>query len=263
MSSMQKSQSKKAIEGRRWRANAKEKKQFNTVVVEYIHHKYDDIYNECCQIYRMLKQKHSDAHNLTKTRTFRRMVEDLNENNDVSATEAELPNQTDRDEVQTPDVSATEAELPNQTDRDKAQTPDVSATEAELPNQTDRDEAQTPVVPATEAELSVEPARDDNILSTAIQDALVARNYVNIDEIHDADNVIDQIIADLETNDAVRNILNDAVDVMAQEMFAEYDHEAIPMDMDEDEGIGLNVEVEITDDIEELDYFLEVEPFDF
>ena len=247
-----KSQSKKAVEARRWRVNAKEKKRFNTVVAEYVHLKYNDIYNECSQLYQTLNEKYPDAANLTKTRTFKRMIEDHNDesnqveparDDDVASVETDVADEPVRDEVN--DVTGVQTDVADEPVRDEVN--DVAGVQVDVADEPVRDE--------------VARAEPDNILSVAIQETLSGHGYGNINEIQNIDNVIDDILNELEENDSVRDILNDAVDVMAHEMFAEYDVYVPPMDMDEDEGIVLNVEAEI--DIEPFDYALEIEPFDF
>ena len=264
-----KSQTKKGVEARRWRVNAKEKKRFNTVVTEYVHLKYNDIYNKCCQLYQMLNEKHPEAGNLTKTRTFKRMIEDHNDksnqvepdrDDDVVSVETDVADEPVLDEVN--DVAGVQADVADEPVLDEVN--DVVGVQADVADEPVLDEVNDVV--GVQADVADEPVRDevaraepDNILSVAIQETLAAHEYGNINEIQNMDNVIDDIINDLEENDAVRAILNDAVDVMAHEMFAEYDEYVPQMDMDEDEGIGLNLEAEI--DVEPFDYDLEVEPF--
>ena len=247
-----KSQTKKAVDARRWRVSAKEKKRFNTVVTEYVHLKYHDVYDECCQLYQTLNKKHPDASNLAKTRTFKRIIEDLKE--ETVSKQAEPV----RDEAEADNV--TETDLTVEPGRDEADDATVEP---------DRDETEAGNI--TETDVTVEqdrgeadgvPRAEDNILSVAMQEALVAHD---INQIQNIDDIVEGIINDLEQNEAMREALNDAVDAMAREMFEEYDdgYDLQQMNMDEDEGIGLNVEVEIADDIEPFDYNLEVEPFEW
>ena len=237
MSTKPKSQSQKAIEARRWRINAKEKKRFNKFVTEYVRFKHHDIYDECHQLYKVLDEKHSESHDLTKTRTFRRMIEDLKDQSSSPV----------QDLVDEPNTSSSPVQ-------DLVDEPNTSSS----PVQDLGDE------PAPNATLPVQdlvdepgPSESSNILTEAIQETLAAHNYMNIDEIQNIDNVINEIINDLEENDAVRGILDAAVDDAVRDMFDD------DQDQNEDEGIGLNLEEEVLFDVEPFDYELEVQDFEF
>ena len=103
-------------------------------------------------------------------------------------------------------------------------------------------------------DLPVETDRPElDMLSTVVQETLPGGNYVNINEAANVDNIIQQIINDLEQDEAIQDILNQPVD----------DELVQPNYQEEDEGIGLNVETELEAIIEPFDYNLEVEGFDF
>ena len=74
---MNKQLSKRAIEGRKWRINAREKRRLNTIVTRYIEEKHGDIYQKCKEFYNKVVEKYSTVQNLTKTEEFRFF---LNEN---------------------------------------------------------------------------------------------------------------------------------------------------------------------------------------
>ena len=60
-------QNKKAIDARRWRASATEKRRFNKVLNAYIHTKHNNIYQEVKQIYGRLGERYPNKNDLTKT----------------------------------------------------------------------------------------------------------------------------------------------------------------------------------------------------
>ena len=252
MSTKTRSQSRKAIEARRWRVNAKEKKRFNKLVTEYVRFKYHDIYDECHRLYKVLDEKHSESHDLTKTRTFKRMIEDLKDQSlspaqdlidePVPNTSSPAPNESSSLPAQNESTSSPVQDLIDEP---------VPNTSSPAPNEFSSSPAQN------ESTSSPVPNESSNILTEAIQETLAAHNYMNIDEIQNIDNVINEIINDLEENDAVRNILDAAVDDAVRDMFDD------EQDQNEDEGIGLNLEEEIFFDIEPFDFELEVQDFEF
>ena len=68
---MLKNLSKRAIEGRKWRVSAREKRKFNTVVSKYIEQKHREIYGKCKKFYDDVVDKYPTVQNLTKTEEFR------------------------------------------------------------------------------------------------------------------------------------------------------------------------------------------------
>ena len=257
-----KSQTKKAAEARKWRVNAREKKRFNTLTTEYVHVKYKHIYEECYQLYQTLNEKYPDANNLTKTRTFKRIVEDHNQQlNEVEPARGDesVPDEVS-DTVNEPvpgEVSDTVNEpVPGEVS-DTVNEP-VPGEVSDTVNEPVPDEVNDTT---NESVVADERAQPDNILTIALQETLASHDYGDVNQ--NFDSIIDDIINDLEQDTEVRDLLNDAVDIMAHEMFGEYDDQIPPMDMEEeDEGIGLNLEAEIELDIEPLDFDLEVELFD-
>ena len=265
------SQSKKAVEARRWRISAKEKRRFNTLVTEYVQFKHHDIYNECYQLYNTLNEKHPDAGNLTKTRTFKRMIEDHKDesvpNETTSSSVGEdfvdesNPNETALSSVEGDFVDESN---PNGTALSSVEEDfvDESNPNEPNPNETTLSTVEDFVDESNPNETTLssvgdivdEPVRNesDNILSLAIQETLAAHDYANINEIENVDDFINEIINDLEENDAVRGMLADDDDEYVQ-----------PQYQYEDEGIGLNLEDELMFDIEPFDYQLEVEDFEF
>ena len=222
-----KSQTKKAIDARRWRSNAKEKRQFNALIAEYVQYKHSNIYDECSQLYKSLCEKHPNAQNIVKTRTFKRIIEDFKE----AANEEEEP------------VAAAE---------DLTVDRHVEEKEEPVANEADQHEepvANEPVANEAAAAPVANEAAAQSIISAALEESL-GYEHVNINEINNIENIeniINEVINDLEQDEVIR-------DMMDQYVQPQYEIE--------DEGIGLNLEDEIIYDIEPFDYALKVEPFD-
>ena len=82
---MDKSQSKRAIQARKWRDSAREKRRFNNIVFKYVRYKHVEIYNECLSLHESLKKKYPDLgpkKDLTKTPMFRRVIESYSSDNE-------------------------------------------------------------------------------------------------------------------------------------------------------------------------------------
>ena len=213
---MPKSQTSRAIYVRRWRENNYKDKRFNKPLREYIELKYGDIYNEYCSFFKSLDEQHPSAKDLTKTRTYKKWKNELLNH---ESTEPE-------DESDTTD-NQTEPAEPDTTD---------NQTEPAEPDTTDN---------------QIDPAEPD-VLTATIQETLSpVVNEINID-INEVDNIIEQMINELEQDDAIRDLLNQNNDELVH-----------PHYQYEDEGIGLNVETELEDILEPFDYNLEVEGFEF
>ena len=68
------SQSKRAIEGRRWRIHAREKRRLNTVIAKYIEEKHNDLHTKCVNFYDSVVGKYSQVQDLSKTYEFRNLL---------------------------------------------------------------------------------------------------------------------------------------------------------------------------------------------
>ena len=71
---MSKVLSKRAIEGRRWRVQARQKPKLNTVIAKYIEAKHADIHTMCVKFYDEVVKKYPDAQDLTKTGEFQQLL---------------------------------------------------------------------------------------------------------------------------------------------------------------------------------------------
>ena len=83
---MVKALSKRAIEGRKWRICAREKRRLNTIVTRYIEEKHSDIYERCKRFYNDVVDRYSTVQNLTKTKEFRFFLEGITETDNGQAT---------------------------------------------------------------------------------------------------------------------------------------------------------------------------------
>ena len=86
---MSKKISEKAIQARKYRCRARDKRQLNNVIACYVEHKYKEIYNECNGIYQAIKEKYPDIGlkcDLTKTAMFRRIISQFDSSDDESTT---------------------------------------------------------------------------------------------------------------------------------------------------------------------------------
>ena len=72
---MEKSLSKRAVEGRRWRTLARHKRRLNTVISKYVEQKYQHIYTRCTEFYDSTVHKYPAVQDLTKTQEFREWIE--------------------------------------------------------------------------------------------------------------------------------------------------------------------------------------------
>ena len=164
------SQTKRAIRAREWRTGLREKRRFNTLISDFISVKYPDIYDEAWQFYNSLNKRHSQKHNLTKTKEYKRWKSEI------------VNNQTSESEDDNAAEPAGEiiSEVVIDTDQSNEQTAAMAI------EQVDGGEA-------TEA--------DGNILQAAAE-GLIPDNLDNLD------NIIDDIIMDLQQDDVLRDYLN-------------------------------------------------------
>ena len=210
---MKLSQSKRAIGAREWRVGNREKRRFNALLNGYVSNKYCSIYNECREFYNSLNKEYPERHDLTKTKTFKRW-----RSRQCAAQNDESDEDNNNTEPSTSIITrppSVEQSLPHAEDNTGSETGDDN--DQQLPQQ--------------------------NILAEAGVELLPGDPLA----VDDAENIIDEIIRELNQDDAIRNIFNDDNEMV------------VPHYVEEDEGIGLNVEIELDDIIEPL----ELEGFDF
>ena len=168
---MPKSQTKRAIEGRKWRVSAREKRRFNTVVAEYVRVKHKHIHEECCEFYNNVVGKYSEKQKLTITEEFRTMLE--------------RPKSTERPE---PSATAIEENLFEQFPIDPL-----------TASRTERPEPLTSTSTTTIEENLVEQIPIDP-LTVTVRDTLgdIEQVVQNIEGVQDVDRIINEIINDLD-----------------------------------------------------------------
>ena len=252
------SQNKKAKEARRWRYTNALKKRFDGPLKEYIRIRYTQIYDEYSEFYLRLDKENPTVRDLAKTPMFREWVRrDQHESPQTqSADESEILRHDQHESPQT--QSADESEILRRDQHESPQT--QSSDESEIP----------PVHQESHQESDQEIHQGSDILMAAIHETLPRSVSSIVQEtlpegipeqassllseilppINHENNVnLEDLINQLEQEEAVRNILDPVVD----EMFERYNAQITTND---DEGIELNFMDEI--DLQPFDYELEV-----
>ena len=230
---MPKTKSERNTYTREWRKSSYKEKRFNKPLREFMELKYRDTYNEYCWFYRSLDEQHPSSKDLTKTVTYknwkRRQLNCESSDDETKTAEAE----TEPIEAETEPIEA-------ETELTEAETEPIEAETEPIEAKTEPTEAET------------EPARAESdhpdILSVALEETLPPG--INSIDINQIDNIIQQVINELEQEEAVRELLNNEGLVH-------------PHYQDEDEGIDLDVESELEAIMEPFDYELEVEGVDY
>ena len=255
---MKLSQSIRAIGAREWRVGNREKRRFNALLNGYVSTKYSSIYNECREFYNSLNKEHPERHDLTKTKTFKRWRSQQREaqNDEYDESDEDNNNNTESSTLIITRPPPVEQSLPHDEDNTGSEIdgednnnntePSTSiitrppSLEQSLPHDEDNTDSET------NGEDNDQHPPQQNILAEAGVELLPGDPLA----VNDAENIIDEIIRELNQDDAIRNIFNDVDNEMV-----------VPHYTEEDEGIGLNVEIELDGIIEPLD--LELEGFDF
>ena len=207
-----KSMTPEAIAARERRSAEWEAKRFNVTLKEYLEVKHDSIYDEYCSFYKALSEEYPNKRNLVSTSKFK-------------AWKKQIIEQTFQDD----NLMARVTFLSDHEDS----------------HVSDSEEAEDSTVADNEVNNNNEDSIAPDVLSVAIEETLSGYanpvEDINMDEIPDVDNVIDGIIADLERDDQMREILNG--NIVQQD----------------DEGIALDYETELEAIVESFDYELEVD----
>ena len=219
MDNSQFSQGKKAKAARRWRATNALKKRFDGPLKEYIKIRYSDIYTEYAEFYKLLDKKYPGTRDLSKTPMFKKWIKRVRKSSQDQQTQT--------------------SPVINQTHQQQESRPDILSVAIQQTLSED--------IPNTVME-QILPEGIPEQVSASLQHYLPEVNREN-DEILPGENIED-IINELEQNEAVRNILNPLVD----EMIDRYN---VHITNDNDEGIELNFMDEI--DLQPFDYNLEVD----
>ena len=250
---MKLSQSKRAISAREWRVGNREKRRFNALLNGYVSNKYCSIYNECREFYNSLNKEYPECHDLTKTKTFKRWrSRQCAAQNDEYDESDEDNNNTEPSTSIITRPPSVEQSLPHAEDNAGSETGDDNNNTEPSTSIIIRPPSVEQSLPYAEDNTGSETGDDNgqqppqqNILAEAGVELLPGDPLA----VDDAENIIDEIIRELNQDDAIRNIFNDDNEMV------------VPHYVEEDEGIGLNVEIELDDIIEPLD--LELEGFDF
>ena len=202
-----------AIAARHRRNVEWETKRFNATMKEYIEIKYDAIYEEYCTFYESLASKHPDKKNLLKTSTFRDWKK------------ATIKQSLQKDGV------LSETTFPQNEQETEADEDTTSEFGDEEQGRDEQPQDQTESVQAV-----------GGILSELVNEMVSDQQLVEVDQIGEVDNIVDEIIAELEVNEAIHGILNNGDDDVQQD----------------DEGIALDFQTELEAVIEPFDFELEV-----
>ena len=202
-----------AIKARQRRNEEKESAVFNDTLKEYIECKYFDIFKEFGDFYQKLKTEYPNKAKYTNTRVFRlwrkRMIKES-----FKAAGVEVISIADKHDIERAEQVITGSEVSDDNNRIDEQ--------SEATSDDDR------VVAASDSEAT----SDDDRVETA-SDNILAMACENLDiNINEANNEVEQIIAELENR-------------------------GIQLDANEDEGVQMEPEDEIFP--EPFDYRLEVE----
>ena len=289
-------QNKRAIDARRWRASATERRRFSKVLEAYIQTKHDDIYQQVKRMYDNLNEKYPTKHDLTKTREWKTWVSTCTkewktwkknahapDTSDESSDEETImiqPEATTVVETTTTAETTTETAVETTMIQPEATTGVETTTTAETTTETVVEttmiqaEATTVVETTTTAETTAETAVETTT-ATATESAIEMEEHISENEL--LEQPINEIIQEmhqdedlenyLNNDDYVRgdNIINEIIQELQQDEelrnYLNNDDYVQPHYADEDEGIDLNVELELEEIIEPLD--LEEEGFFF
>ena len=232
MNGSQFSQKKKAVAARKWRATNTLKKRFDGPLKEFIKIKYVDIFNEYSEFYQHLDKENPNVRDLSKTRTFRNWIKNVRKQQ-----ESQQARGSDQEESQQARVSD-QGELSTQVQ--------------DHPSHQVQDEP----VHLQESRPNILSLAINEIMPEGIPKQVSASLNEHLPEVtHQHDETLfrenlDQIINELEQEQAVRDILNPVVD----EIIERYN---VEVTTDNDEGIELNFMDEL--DLQPFDYNLEVD----
>ena len=84
---MSKPLSKRTIEGRRWRIQARHKRRLNIIISKYVEENHKNIYEHCTEFYNAVVDKYPTVQNLAKTQEFSEWMESNTETRHETQTE--------------------------------------------------------------------------------------------------------------------------------------------------------------------------------
>ena len=257
----------KAVKERRFRQREKQRKRFESPMRKFIEVKYPNIFQEYTQLYDTLNRNHPDIRNLTKTSTFRRWLDSVNEVPTLDILSTVIRETLDQDEA--PKVRHEGDEIANHESGDQVyEADDEAASQAdevdEAANQTvevaSQDEANEAASQADEVDEAAnqvdEVATQDEANEAA--NILIGMNNIVNDKANKAANIL------IGMNNIVNVLMNveDQVDDIINELMQDQGMRDILVEP-EDEGIEINPLDDIAYDIEPFDFNLEVENYDW
>ena len=239
---MNKSQSKKAVQARRWRDSARETRRLNKIITEYVRFKYEDIYAECENLFQAIKDKYPNLgpkRDLTKTPMFRKIIQRDSSDDEEPKGVCTI---TLRDVITKDNPTTTEAanESDSSTTAEAIQPFSSTTAEAIQPVSSTTAESIQPV-PSTTAEAiqtvqpEIIPVQHLHIYNDSfgetIEELCDEGEYVNMNSL--SDNVVADIVNELQDDEELNEILNQYI--------------PIEQEIEVDEGIGLALENEVQD----------------
>ena len=284
---------KKAIQARKWRCKARDKRQLNNIIASYVEHKHKSIYNECYAIYQSIKDKYPNIGpkcNLAKTPTFRRMIQQFDSSDDeattptspatstettpaspATSTETTIPASpatSTETTIPASPATSTETTIPASPATSTETTPASPATSTETTpaSPTTSTETATPASPATSTETTTTPPSLPSFNETSASASPVQQQIIPVRHLHIGYNalgeLVDQITDEGEyvnmdnvNNDVFMDIINELEqDNDVQRLLNNVEVQHLEDPLDMDEGIELGIAGE-DDDFSDLFYF--------
>ena len=190
------SQTKKAINERRRRANEREKRRHNTFIHDYMCTKHKEIYRECNAFYQALRNQYPTKLNLVKTYAYKKWKDQ------VSKGETEMPEPaTETGQIQ--DETPMSESVSESTTSESVSEPTTSEPETETTSETE-----TEATTSEDVQLEVETDKGSSILEDAMEGLFpsIAEDVTKLG-IDDMDRIVRSIITELEQERGVRDLL--------------------------------------------------------
>ena len=284
--------SRKAKYSRKWRADTAQQKRFDKPLREFVKIGYNAIYVKYIDLYEEMNANHPQTRNLTKTSTFQRWLRQQQTKTNEVAVQTEplsneplsnepLPNEPLSNEPLSNEPLSNEP-LPNEPLSNEPLSNEPLSNEPlsneplsneplsneplsneplsneplsnePLPNEPLSNEP-LPNEPLSNEPLPNEPLPNEPLPNEPLPNLITQALESAIPEGIDFDfDIANQLLEELEQDEAIRNILDPTVDdILGAQV-------EVVEDQNEDEGIEINYAEEILMDIEPFDFRLEVE----
>ena len=185
---MDKQLSKRAIEGRRWRVQARQKRKLNTIIAKYIEVKHTDIHNMCVNFYGEVVKNYSELQDVTKTTEFQQLLETT------------VSEQAETAQAETAQAETAQAETA-QTETAQAETAQTETAQAET--------AQTETAQAETAR--AETAQAETAQAETAQAKTAQAETAQPETAQAVNSTIGDIAEDEDINNRIENIINNIV----------------------------------------------------